>query len=264
MTSPIKVVSWNILASEWISKKDYPDINKEVLLNHKKRMKTITEKLKEYNADIIFLQEVMPEEYKKIQKEFKDEYYITQIQPIKWAYKNNNNTKGESGNVILIRIKMININNYKNIKIHKMDFCIILQYQHNETNKLITLCNIHLDDVSSVKRNTQMKKLLEFDSEINKSTTSTTSTTSNTLCIIGGDFNQQYKESSRLYSHPKFTVHNFCNTYFIDKKLNIDNILTRGFKMEKNSKCVHILNDNEDMFKKIGSDHIPVMTTILI
>ena len=74
MTSKVKVISWNILASEWIMKKDYPDIKKFELFNSKKRIKTILDKLKTYNADIIVLQEVMPDEYKIIQKHFKDDY----------------------------------------------------------------------------------------------------------------------------------------------------------------------------------------------
>ena len=37
----VKVISWNILASEWITKKDYPNINKSDLFNTKKRIKKI-------------------------------------------------------------------------------------------------------------------------------------------------------------------------------------------------------------------------------
>jgi endonuclease/exonuclease/phosphatase family metal-dependent hydrolase len=258
MTSKVKVVSWNILASEWITKNNYPDINKTILFNHKQRIKTIIHKLKNYNSDIILLQEVMPDEYKVIQKNFKDEYNITPIKPIKWSYKNTNTHKNESGNVILLRKT-----NYNNIKIYDMDFCefcdfcSIAQCNHIETNKLITIYNIHLDDMSSTKRNTQIKKLLEVDNEINKS---------HSPSIIGGDFNQNYNATSKLYSIPKFIVHNLCNTYYLDKKkINIDNILTRGFKIDKtDSKCVKLEDDNEDIFKKIGSDHISIVAKILL
>lgn len=263
MTSKVKVVSWNILASEWITKNNYPDINKTILFNHKQRIKTIIHKLKNYNSDIILLQEVMPDEYKVIQKHFKDEYNITPIKPIKWSYKNTNTNKNESGNVILMRKT-----NYNNIKIYDMDFCefcdfcSIAQCNHIETNKLITIYNIHLDDMSSTKRNNQIKKLLEFDNEINKSHNSSTPSPS----IIGGDFNQNYNATSKLYSIPKFIVHNLCNTYYLDKKkINIDNILTKGFKIDKtDSKCVKLEDDNEDIFKKIGSDHISIVAKILL
>lgn len=252
MTSKVKVVSWNILASEWIRTTDYPDIKTSLLFSIK-RINKIIETLQNYNADIVFLQEVMPNEYKIIKKKFKDKYTITQIQPIKWSYKNESHTKNESGNVILIRNT-----NYHTIKVSVMDFCIIVQCIHNETNKTITLYNIHLDDISSVKRNTQMQKLLDFDNDINKKN-------KNACCIIGGDFNQKYTLKSKLYSLPKFIVHNLCNTYYIDSKLNIDNILTRGFKVDKtNSKCVNVSTNNEDMFKKIGSDHISIIASLLI
>ena len=46
MTSKVKVITWNILASEWIMKKDYPDIKKFELFNSKKRIKIILDKLK--------------------------------------------------------------------------------------------------------------------------------------------------------------------------------------------------------------------------
>jgi len=254
MTSKIKVVSWNILASEWITKNNYPDITIKLLFNHKQRIKTIIEKLKNYNSDIILLQEVMPDEYKIIQKHFKAEYTITPIQPIKWTYKNTNTNKNESGNVILLRIT-----NYSNIKIYAMDFCIIAQCIHNETNKVITIYNIHLDDMTSMKRNTQMQKILDFDNELNKKN-------KNACCIIGGDFNQNYNPTSKLYSLPKFIVHNLCNTYYLDKKkINIDNILTRGFKIDKTDiKCEKLSDDNEDIFKKIGSDHISIVAKLLL
>ena len=144
------------------------------------------------------------------------------------------------------------------MKVSLMDFCIIVQCIHTETNKTITLYNIHLDDISSVKRTTQMTKILEFDNEVNKKH-------KNACCIIGGDFNQKYTQKSKLYSLPKFIVHNLCNTYYIDSNQNIDNILTRGFKLDKtNSKCVNVSDNNEDMFKKIGSDHISIIASLLI
>ena len=258
MISKVKVVSWNILASEWITKNNYPDITTKILFNHKQRIKTIIEKLKNYNSDIILLQEVMPDEYKVIQKHFKDEYIITPIKPIKWSYKNTNSHKNESGNVILLhKTKYNNIKTYDMDFCEFCDFCSIAQCNHIETNKLITIYNIHLDDISSTKRNNQIKKLLEVDNEINKS---------HSPSIISGDFNQNYNVTSKLYSIPKFIVHNLCNTYYLDKKkINIDNILTRGFKIDKtDSKCVKLEDDNEDIFKKIGSDHISIDARLLL
>ena len=266
MTSKVKVkvLSWNILASEWITKKDYPDIAKAELFNTKKRIKTIIDKLKTYNADILLLQEVMPDEYKILNKYFKDEFYITPIQPIKWSYKNNENTKSESGNVTLVRLRKytpieLNLDTQPLSYTKLSHFCRITQCKNNETNKVITLYNIHLDDLSSVKRNKQISLLLKFDNEINKTPTKTYKP-----CIIAGDFNQVYRENSKLYNIPKFTVQNFCNTYYIEKNINIDNILSRGFKEDKLSKCSNLSDDTEDIFKNIGSDHIPVIADIVL
>ena len=267
MSTKVKVVSWNILASEWITKKDYPDIKQAELFNSKKRIKTIIDKLKIYNADILLLQEVMPEEYKNLNKYFKAEYYISQIQPIKWSYKNINNTKSESGNVTLVRLSKytpleLNLDTLSSSYTQLSHFCRITQCKNNETNKVITIYNIHLDDLSSVKRNKQMSLLLEFDNELNK-----TNKTNKTQmpCIIAGDFNQVYRENSKLYTIPKFMVHNFCNTYYIEKNINIDNILSRGFKLDKSMlKCTNLEQNTEDIFKKIGSDHIPVIANIVL
>jgi endonuclease/exonuclease/phosphatase family metal-dependent hydrolase len=279
MTSKIKVVSWNILASEWIIKKDYPDIKTAELFNTKKRIKTIIDKLKKYNADIILLQEVMPDDYKIIQKYFIDDYHVTEIQPIKWSYKNNNNHKSKSGNITLLRkskytLLQLNLDTVSDTipdtisdtVSNIMQFCKITQCCNIESNKIMTLYNIHLDDLSSVKRNKQMKQLLDFDRELNKKNKAkTTSMSSTSPCIIAGDFNQIYRDTSKLYTIPKFKVHNFCNTYYIEKNINIDNILTRGFKEDKElTKCTNLKNDTEDIFKTIGSDHIPVITNIVL
>lgn len=267
MTSKVKVISWNILASEWIMKKDYPDIKKSELFNSKKRIKTILDKLKTYNADIILLQEVMPDEYKIIQKHFKDDYYITQIQPIKWSYKNNDNHKSESGNITLLRLSkyiplQLNLDTEHSKSLQA--FCMFTQCSNIETNKIINIYNIHFDDLSSTKRNKQMAQILEFDNEINKEKTKLQSQAQSS-CIIAGDFNQVYRATSKLYNIPKFTIHNFCNTYYIEKNINIDNILTRGFKIDKSlSKCTNLTDDTEDIFKKIGSDHTPVIVNIVL
>ena len=53
----MKVLSWNILANEYIQKKYYPTVQEELLVRTE-RFKTIITKLLEINADIILLQEV--------------------------------------------------------------------------------------------------------------------------------------------------------------------------------------------------------------
>ena len=55
----IKVICWNILAIEFVKKKDYPMLETNSIDNRNVRIKKITKRLLEENADIILLQEVM-------------------------------------------------------------------------------------------------------------------------------------------------------------------------------------------------------------
>jgi hypothetical protein len=77
-------------------------------------------------------------------------------------------------------------------------------------------------------------------------------------CIIAGDFNQEYKPSSKLYTIPGFTAHNLCPTYYVEKTMNIDNILTKGFTSMKEEKCNLIPLNVESGLKLYGSDHLPI------
>ena len=76
--------------------------------------------------------------------------------------------------------------------------------------------------------------------------------------ILAGDFNQSYKPSSRLYHLDGFTVHNKCNTYFVEKNMNIDNVITRGFVHQSDS-CDYVPSHVEEGLNLYGSDHIPVV-----
>jgi hypothetical protein len=78
---------------------------------------------------------------------------------------------------------------------------------------------------------------------------------------LGGDFNQEYKESSPLYRYKGLTVHNKCVTYFVEKNMNIDNILTKGFTVSKNS-CPYVPTNVTEGLRIYGSDHIPVTTIV--
>ena len=71
----MKVVSWNILANEFIKKADYPMIKGKMLFNRKGRLTQITSILQNINADVMLLQEVMRAEYNFLSEIFKKEYY---------------------------------------------------------------------------------------------------------------------------------------------------------------------------------------------
>jgi hypothetical protein len=53
-----------------------------------------------------------------------------------------------------------------------------------------------------------------------------------------------------------------CPTYYIERKMNIDNILTKGFQKAPLSKCNWYPTRVEDGFKEYGSDHLPVLVEV--
>ena len=270
----MKLMTWNILASEWINPSYYPKIKKKTLLNRMSRCNTIIEHIVNTDADIILLQEVMQMEYDLICQKLKSKYNITPLSPIEWQYLNENKNRNESGNITCIRKGI----RHGSISHHKLDFGIYT------TISDISILNIHLDDWSSQSRHKQIKSIDELLYKTKK-------------CIIGGDFNQHYTKDTKLYKLPQFTVHNTkCPTYYIEENKNLDNILSRGFDniarpLPSSSnylfyidpllqnrgtpmieayhrnifdyKCNEDISDTpENIFIKYGSDHIPVIIEI--
>ena len=242
-------MSWNILASEWIKQIYYPKVNKKILFNRKARFNKIMKTINDENADIIMLQEVMSLEYKSLKHYFDNKYTISPLNPIKWKYPKDNKTKnqGESGNVTFIRkniLKNDGIKKNKEINYQSFDFGIYTQIPNN-----ISVLNIHLDDLSATTRNKQMKSVESLLYTTPK-------------CIIGGDFNQPYRKNSKIYNLPEFTIHNTnCPTYYIEEKMNIDNIMSRGFyeNHDVEEQCGIYPTTMEEGFEMYGSDHLPVM-----
>ena len=64
----MKILSWNVLASEWIKKSYYPTVKENILFDRRSRLKRIMERIIYENPDIILLQEVMSLEYKTFMK----------------------------------------------------------------------------------------------------------------------------------------------------------------------------------------------------
>ena len=73
-------------------------------------------------------------------------------------------------------------------------------------------------------------------------------------CVIGGDFNHQYRKYGSFYKLKNFKVMNKTKqTYYIDRSVNIDNILLKGIK------GVFIPLDYPDKMDILGSDHLPIL-----
>jgi endonuclease/exonuclease/phosphatase family metal-dependent hydrolase len=228
----MKILTWNILASEWVKKSYYPTVKDYTLLDSDRRIKLIIKRLRAEDADIILLQEVMDVEYDLLYKQFNREYYVSSLRAIQW-FKTK---RSSSGNVTLVRKKC------KTISESPLEYGIYVKADN------ISIFNIHLDDESYNKRKRQMDDIRPF-LEKEKYT------------IIGGDFNQEYKKNCPIYKFPKSIVHNKGITYFVEKDMNIDNIITKGFISSYDS-MMYVPHDVSEGLRIYGSDHIPVSTVV--
>jgi|688.fasta_scaffold268768_2 endonuclease/exonuclease/phosphatase family metal-dependent hydrolase len=192
----MKILSWNILAEEWIKSSYYTKINKHILFNRSARFQRILFILQNSNADIILLQEVMPNEYEMLKYHFNNNYIISPLALIQWEY--DDEKKSTSGNMTLLSR---NEKQFQNIKHYTFDFGLYTELAQ------IGICNIHLNDLFEQKRIIQIK-FLEEEILYRKD-----------KVILGGDFNEEYQENSYIYNVNEFIVHNIdCPTYYIDKK----------------------------------------------
>jgi len=225
-------MTWNILASEWIEPEYYPTVKDFQVMDSDKRIELIVKKLMTENADTILLQEVTDTHYDLLYKHFNKSYYISSLRPIRW-----DNSPSTSGNITLVRKTSC-----KKIAEYPLDFGVFVKADQ------VAIYNVHLDDVSFRKRKKQLDLLRP---SIGKEK----------YVILGGDFNQEYKPNCGLYQFPEVTVHNPCVTYFVEKNMNIDNILTKGF-MVSNDRCSFVPGTVTEGLRIYGSDHIPVIATV--
>ena len=93
----MKILSWNILAHEFIKKRYYPMVPPEIILNRKHRETQIVNIIKHMDMDVMLLQEVM-ESYNALTHSLQKTHYLVRGQYIKWQGK-----QSYSGNVILLR-----------------------------------------------------------------------------------------------------------------------------------------------------------------
>jgi endonuclease/exonuclease/phosphatase family metal-dependent hydrolase len=269
----MKIMTWNILASEWIKKSYYPNVTETVLFDRKNRFKRILEKIILENPDVLMLQEVMQMEYKLLSDHLRSRYHVSYLSPINWSKKEGQPILSESGNITLLKKSV-----FKSIHEQPLpgNFGLYSSALYSPTMKKkslsksiskskstsktypVHLFNIHLHDLFGQTRTKQMNVIKPFSEQ---------ETTAH--CILAGDFNQEYNPHSKLYAIPGFTVHNKCKTYYIKKNMNIDNILSKGFKENIQydmapSSCLSLPAEIETGFKLYGSDHLPVIKHLII
>ena len=75
--------------------------------------------------------------------------------------------------------------------------------------------------------------------------------------------NHRYNKNTKFYKIPNFTIHNKkCPSYYIEEKMTIDNILSKGFKLLPKSMCPIYPSNIEQGFSDYGSDHLPIMAIV--
>lgn len=237
----MKILSWNILAHEFIKKRYYPMIPTEVLMNRKERIKQIITTLVHADMDVMLLQEVMQSEYNALVKVFQKTHHLIKGKNIKWQ-----SIQSHSGNLILLRKSLCQVNEHISLA-----FGIAVQCVYK--NRPLLIINVHLDDLSKRKRLNQFKELLPYFS-------------ANEQIIVGGDFNEHYniKLPSELYQTAKaagLKIMNKKPSYYIEKKMCIDTILVKGIALKHSA--AQVVNDfGSDIPKQFityGSDHLPVI-----
>jgi endonuclease/exonuclease/phosphatase family metal-dependent hydrolase len=221
----MKVLSWNVLADEWVKKSYYPTVKDLRLLDPEHRLPIQVKILKEEDADIILLQEVMPETYARLSRMFRKTHHISSLCLRHWS----KTRPSVSGHMTLVRRTLC-----KDIREKELSFG-----QRVQAGTLV-LYNIHLDDKSYALRRRQLNSI-PLDEP---------------YAIVGGDFNQMYKNPI-----PGFIQHNDCTTYFVEKYMDIDNIITKGIKKGKMC-CKSIPISVSEGLLRYGSDHIPVILDI--
>jgi endonuclease/exonuclease/phosphatase family metal-dependent hydrolase len=238
----MKIISWNILANEFINKRYYPMIPANILLNRANRQNQIIITLRENDADIMLLQEVMQAEYNLLVHYFGKSHHLLRGKYITWQ-----NKRSYSGNVTLLRKTFFNA---ASIFMVNLDFGLAVQCATKSGSPLLIL-NIHLDDISHTKRMIQMTELeLSLFSQPN--------------VILGGDFNEHYKHDSpsELYQKMKslgLKISNRQPTYSIERPQCIDNILLKGILAVTKSPNSKDSKDVVSQYLTYGSDHLPVV-----
>lgn len=247
----MRILTWNILAEEFIKKRDYQDISNDILFNRSMRCKKIITLLDTYKADIICLQEVMKKEYNGLYDVYHNVYHLIKSSPIKWSYSDST-YKSSSFNLTLIRKD----SDLLVLKTYNLKFGngVLIFLSDNGYNLPVLILNLHLSDDSSLKR---IEQLYEIENLF-----------SYPYIILAGDLNENYKPEhpSALYQYLQsfFKIHNYLPTYYHYEQSCIDNVLTKGLRTN-GSKILKVSTLNDQTTQQIynyGSDHLPVIMDI--
>ncbi len=247
----LKIMTWNILAEEFIEPRYYSQIPKNILCNRNMRWQKINNIIQRFIQDdrgVVCLQEVMRKEFNALKEIcLFHKYQIFKSPIIKWSY-NGRTYMSSSFNVILLP------DDLHIEKVYTFTFGVAVLLAIN-----VLILNVHLSDDNNAMKHAQLQSLKYLFNY--------------PRIILAGDLNEDYhiKDTSsyNIYTKLKamnFEVHNHEYTYYHDEISCIDNILTKGLK-STNSKCT-TMNSLDglsiDHIYTYGSDHLPVICTIMI
>ena len=214
-------------------------IPSDILLNRTERQQQILSTLTHANTDVMLLQEVMSSEYNALSHAFQKTHHFIRGSNIKWQ-----NKQSYSGNVILLRKAL-----FTSPRMIALKFGVGVECLYRQ--EPLFIFNIHLDDISRDDRLKEVSELLPYIIQ-------------SSPMIVGGDFNENYHAKNELYQLLKsagLKIYNKKPTYFIERKMCIDNILMKGLDMKHTS--AHVLDafhgDRVKQFITYGSDHLPVV-----
>ena len=244
----MKILSWNILADEFISKRYYPMIPSEILFKRARRLEGILNLLIREDDDVMLLQEVMLSEYNALERQFLRTHHLIKSKHIIWQ-----GVRSHSMNVILLRKNMFSV---KGVREESFDFGLVVNcflHVRSQQYTSIVIGNVHLDDLSKGKRLKQMEEIEPYLLE-------------SMNVILGGDFNENYSTSrNSIYNNVKsynLEIMNRSPTHFIGRKMCIDNIMLKGHASKERPR-VRVINDYDNdvlqHFINYGSDHLPVV-----
>ena len=251
----MKVLSWNILANEFISKRYYPMIPSDLLFKRARRLERILTLLITEEPDVMLLQEVMLSEYNALERQFLRTHHLIKSKHIIWQGE-----VSHTYNIIFLRKNMFSI---KGAREMNFEFGLLVNcfLKYGPTSYIpIVVGNIHLDDLNKGKRLKQLEEIEPYLSGVNN-------------VILGGDFNENYyissssssKSSSSIYNNVKsqgLKIMNQSPTHFIGRKMCIDNIMLKGHTSKERPR-VRVINDYDNdilqHFINYGSDHLPVV-----
>jgi endonuclease/exonuclease/phosphatase family metal-dependent hydrolase len=246
----MKILTWNLCASEFLVDDVSTTVAPEQVvhaLDREARCLRMLAVLKTHlDADVLLLQEVMPEECKRICAMFPS-HSATVGPRLQWYGSN----QWSSSNLTLIRKPLANDTHaaFDASVFTGQPYYITDGAQINtSTDNSYAIVNVHLNDRHAIMRLDLLERMLKMTDRFK-------------TCIIGGDFNEACVESSQLTT--ALAAHGFkplCNADTItyignDGHDSIDQIAVRGYADTFNVQC----SDYSD--GRFTSDHLLLMAT---